>query len=403
MFSFRRHLFFSITLILLLALFAPVAQAMPTDIEGHWAEETIRSLVNLEILNGYPDGTFRPNQSITRAELAKILAVTYNFQPSTKATFSDLDGHWAKDYITALAANNIITGYPDGTYKPERPVTRAEATAIMTRLLKVGLEEEEYTQELTPSFSDVEQDFWAFRQIELAERLGLFPGYFQPEFQPSRTACRADTAWMINKLRKLKTVRGKALDDPADSGLLTVEPEEGETQIALIQPETIVLRNNITTTVENLRKDDNLTIIYGQNGEPAIVKAYGEVNSQDMLGKLSSMLKGKLTPDQVSSILAGDWDQVKESLKGELYNEMINIGLAPGEAESILVQDWEYLDTLGRERLSEALSEYLGITKDLSQAILDRDLDRIKEYAKIELATLALQKILQGGMTPVGT
>lgn len=403
MFSFRHRLILYSLLTLLLLLAAPAVHAMPSDIEGHWAEETIRSLVHLEILNGYPDGTFRPDQSVTRAELAKILAVTYKYKPSNQVEFSDIDGHWAKDYITALAANKIITGYPDGTFRPDRPITRAEIVTMLTRILNVGLQEEEYTQELPSTFSDVDKEFWAFRQIELSARLGILPGYYKPEFQPSRLASRADTAWMINNLRTLKVLRGKVLDNPEGSGLLTVEPEEGEVQIALAQPETIVLRNNITTAVENIRKDDKLTIIFGKNEEPAIIKAYGEVTSNDMLGKLSSMLKGRLTTEEIAAIMAGDWDRVKESLKGELYNEMIEFGLTPSEAESILVQDWEYLDTLSRDRLSEALSEYLGITKDLSRAILDRDIERIKEYGKIELTTLALQKLLEQGLLQNGS
>ena len=123
------------------------------------------------------------------------------------------------------------------------------------------------------------------------------------------------------------------------------------------------------------------------------------MNSNDLLSKISSMIKGRLTADQVASILAGDWDSVKETLQGELYNEMIESGLTTEEAESILVQDWQYLDTLGRDRLSEALSNYLGVTKDLCRAVLDRDIERIKEYAKIELTTVALSKLLEQGLT----
>src|SRR5690554_385230 len=402
MLTLRHRVFIYSLAICLVLLVSPIAQAMPSDLEGHWAESSIRSLVQLEILNGYPDGTFRPDQSITRAELAKILAVTYELESPKESTkqsqFSDTEDHWAKEYIAALSENKIISGYPDGTFQPERPITRAEMVTMLIRLLKVGLEDEEYTQNLSPTFSDVEEDFWAFRQIELGARLKILPGYYQSEFQPSRLASRADTAWMINTMRKLKILRGNVLDLSADSGLLTVEPEEGDVEIALLQPETIILRNDITTSPENITQDDKITIVYNSSEEPAFIKAYGDVNSNDLLGKISSMIKGRLTPDQVATILAGDWDSVKETLKSELYNELVDVGLSAEEAESILVEDWQYLDTLGRDRLSEALSNYLGITKDLSRAVLDRDLDRIKEYAKIELTTIALSKLLEEGL-----
>src|SRR5690606_15215537 len=132
-------------------------------------------------------------------------------------------------------------------------------------------------------------------------------------------------------------LRGKILDNPESSNLLTIEPEEGDSRIVLVQPETIILRNNITTTIENLAQNDKVTIFYNQDKEPAIIKSFGEVNKNDLLSRLSAMVKGRLTPEQISSILAGDWDQVKETIKGELYDELLQFGLTPEEAESILV------------------------------------------------------------------
>ncbi len=397
--SFRKQLFSYLLLLSAVLLVSPVAQGMPSDVKGHWAQGSVNNLIEQGILNGYPDGTFRPDQSITRAELAKTLAVAYGFKASGRQDrFPDTQGHWAQDYITALAQQEIITGYPDGYFKPEAPVTRAEIVTMLTRLLKVGTEEEQYIMEFVPSFPDLEEEHWAFYPVELAARLKILPGYFQPDFHPDRLASRADTAWMLDQLLNLQTVRGKITEHPSGSNLLTIQPEEGELQIVLVPQETVVFRNNITTTADQLTKDDKITIFYNRNQEPAIVKAYGEVTKNDLLGRLSSMVKGRLTTEQIASILAGDWEQVKDGLVGELYNQLLKYGLTPEEAESILIQDWAYLDTIGRDRLAGALSDYLGITRDLSRAILDRDLERIKEYAKIELTALALGQLLGQGL-----
>ncbi|HHT49431.1 MAG TPA: S-layer homology domain-containing protein [Firmicutes bacterium] len=386
------------SLLLLIFLFVtPVVQGMPADIKGHWAEESVKSLIEEEILNGYPDGSFRPDQSITRAELAKTLAVAYGLKGSNQnVQFPDTDQHWAEEYIAALNEAKIITGYPDGNFKPEAPITRAEMVTMLTRLLNVDTGEEQYTIAFAPTFPDLAKDHWAFYQTELAAKLGLLPRYYGPEFSPSRLASRADTAWMLQQLRNLKTVRGQVLDQPeVGTNLVTVQPEEeGEIQIAVIPSEAVVFRNNITTTPEALSKDDQITIFYNRNDEPAVVKAFGEVNQKDLLGRLSALVKGRLTAEQISSILAGNWDDVKEGIKGELYNQLLNIGLTAEEAESILVQDWAYLDTISRDRLASALSAYLGITKDLSGAILSRNWDLIKEYARIELTAMALGRIL---------
>ena len=397
MISLRHRLILSLLLVLVFLFVTPVVQAMPADIAGHWVEDSVKSLIDQGILNGYPDGSFRPDQSISRAELAKTLATAYELKgASREGQFTDTKGHWAEDYIEALAETQIITGYPDGSFKPEAPVTRAEMVVMLTRLLKIGTEEEHYTMEFIPTFPDLTEDYWAFYQIEMAAKLGLLPRYYSPEFTPSRLASRADTAWMLQQLLNLKTVRGQVIDQPeAGTNLITVRPEgDDQIEIAVIPSEAVVLRNNITTTVDTLTKEDQITIYYNRNNEPTVVKAFGEVNKADLLSRLSALVEGRLTTEQIASILAGNWDEVKEGIKGELYNQLLKIGLTAEEAESILVQDWAYLDTISRDRLTSAVSGYLGITRDLSGAILARDWERIKEFARIELTAMALGKIL---------
>jgi hypothetical protein len=389
-------------LLLSLFLIAPAAHGF-SDLEGHWAEETIRNLVRLEILHGYPDKTFRPDQSITRAELAKILAVTFNLKPSSGQTCSDTADHWAKEYAGALVDKKIIIP-ENGAFHPERPVTREEAVTILTRLLNIKHPEEEYTLKVTPSFTDIIEDSAGFAEIELASRLGILPGYYQQEFNPSYLASRADIAWMISRLRQIKTLRGTVLDTNEASGLLTVKPEEGkqEARLVLVGDETVLLRNNISAKAGQVLAGDKLTVFFNPQDKPVFVKAYGEVTQNDLLSRLSAMVKERLTPEQIAAILAGDWESVKDALTGELYNQMLNYGLTPAEAEAILMQDWQYLDLVSRDRLAEALSGYLGITRDLSRALLDRDLERIKEYAKIELITYALGRILDQGPSAPG-
>jgi hypothetical protein len=399
-----RRLFFPVFLVLSLFLIAPAAHGF-SDLEGHWAEKTIKDLVRLEILHGYPDKTFRPDQSITRAELAKILAVTLNLKSSSEQALPDIDDHWAKEYACALVEKKIITA-EKGAFYPERPVTREEAVGMLTRLVNIKHPEEEYTLKVTPSFADITEESPAFAEIELASRLGILPGYYQQKFNPSYLATRADIAWMISRLREIKTLRGTVLDTNEASGLLTVKPEtngvkvdgekdEQEARLVLVNDETVLLRNNITTKPGQVLAGDKLTVFFNPQEKPVFVKAYGEVTQNDLLSRLSAMVKERLTPEQIAAILAGDWDSVKDALTGELYNQMLNYGLTPAEAEAILMQDWAYLDMVSRDRLAEALSGYLGITRDLSRALLDRDLERIKEYAKIELITYALGRILE--------
>ena len=100
-----------------------------------WYNTAVSTLSSMGIITGYPDGTFRPNAAITRAEFAAIAARFDNDGDKTAAKFSDIATHWAKDEISIAYNNGWITGYPDGTFGPQRDITRAETMALVNRVL----------------------------------------------------------------------------------------------------------------------------------------------------------------------------------------------------------------------------------------------------------------------------
>ena len=100
-----------------------------------WYNTAVSTLSSMGIITGYPDGTFRPNAAITRAEFAAIAARFDNDGDKTAAKFSDIATHWAKDVISIAYNNGWITGYPDGTFGPQRDITRAETMTLVNRVL----------------------------------------------------------------------------------------------------------------------------------------------------------------------------------------------------------------------------------------------------------------------------
>ena len=100
-----------------------------------WYNTAVSTLSFMGIITGYPDGTFRPNAAITRAEFAAIAARFDNDGDKTAAKFSDIATHWAKDEISIAYNNGWITGYPDGTFGPQRDITRAETMTLVNRVL----------------------------------------------------------------------------------------------------------------------------------------------------------------------------------------------------------------------------------------------------------------------------
>ena len=100
-----------------------------------WYNTAVSTLNSMGIITGYPDGTFRPNAAITRAEFAAIAARFDNDGDKTAAKFSDIANHWAKDEISIAYNNGWINGYPDGTFGPQRDITRAETMTLVNRVL----------------------------------------------------------------------------------------------------------------------------------------------------------------------------------------------------------------------------------------------------------------------------
>lgn len=106
---------------------------------SHWAAGNINAVLKAGIVNGRSPGYFAPNKFITRAEISKLLTTAYNFKnvtASSAKTFTDTKGHWAESSISVLAANNIATGHDNGSFQPNANAKRAEYTAFVYRSIE---------------------------------------------------------------------------------------------------------------------------------------------------------------------------------------------------------------------------------------------------------------------------
>lgn len=107
---------------------------------GRWSEEPIATLSKANIVQGYEDGTFRPGNNITRAELATIASRFDKLSPITNSKFSDIENHWAKEFINSASEKGWVNGYEDGTFRPNKYMTRAEFVSLVNNVLKRELE-----------------------------------------------------------------------------------------------------------------------------------------------------------------------------------------------------------------------------------------------------------------------
>ncbi|MDI3257129.1 MAG: S-layer homology domain-containing protein [Kyrpidia sp.] len=117
---------------------AVAAAALPSDISNHWAEPQIADWVNKGLIKGYPDGTFKPDDDISRAEFMVLVNAAFGFQGTTDMAYPDVPANaWFYGAVAAAKAAGYITGYEDGTMRPNDPITRAEAAAIIMQVKKL--------------------------------------------------------------------------------------------------------------------------------------------------------------------------------------------------------------------------------------------------------------------------
>ncbi len=136
---------------------------------GDWYNNAISTLSNAGIVSGYPDGTFRPNAPITRAEMAKIIALFAKLDRSLDS-FNDISGHWAEAYIRLAAGNGWIQGYPDGSFRPNRSITRAETMTMINRVLErvPSVEEHLLPYRTMLTFPDCQPGEWYYIAVQEA-------------------------------------------------------------------------------------------------------------------------------------------------------------------------------------------------------------------------------------------
>ena len=162
----------TLLLALVMAVSAMAVPAAAVDTTGRFTdvtdEETLLAVESLRLLgalDGYGDGTFRPNDPVTRAQFAAIACRFEELTEGTK-TFSDVPAdHWAAKYISYAAERGWVGGFTDGTFRPNNYITRAQVAAVTCRLLERNADEkyiEKHFDDLTYTFSDMTEQHFAY-------------------------------------------------------------------------------------------------------------------------------------------------------------------------------------------------------------------------------------------------
>lgn len=171
----------------------------PSDIANHWAAENVKYVYDNQLMNGYEDGTFGVENSITRAEFVTVMArlLGLELDAESASAFGDCNGHWATGYIGALASKGIVGGVADGQFAPDDNITREQIAIILSRAFNlVGAAEEN-------SFADdAEISSWAKAGVYAVLEAGYMKGDDAGNFAPLANATRGEVATVIMRLHQ---------------------------------------------------------------------------------------------------------------------------------------------------------------------------------------------------------
>ncbi|WP_214628022.1 Ig-like domain-containing protein [Paenibacillus agaridevorans] len=169
------------------------------DIAGHWAMKPIGLFSRLEGIRGYQDGTVRGNATMTRAEFSSMLVQLLEIEKTGKKkwSLSDIQSHWAAGAIATLAGHGVINGYADGTFRPDQTISRQE---MVTMLLKL-VNEEALPNKHVRAFADVGNvSPFAVNSVQAAGKAGIIQGYEDGTFRPQNHMRRAEAVVMLLNL-----------------------------------------------------------------------------------------------------------------------------------------------------------------------------------------------------------
>ena len=168
-----------------------------TDINGHWAKNQILDFVSKGYVAGYEDNTFRPENSITRAEFVRVLNQVFKFEEKEGENFTDVNNSdWYYNDVCIGAKAGYIKGYEDGTFRPNSPITREEASKILATVLNLkGDGKLGFTD--SNKISD-----WAKDAVDALSDNGMISGYEDNTFRPNNNITRAESVSLLSRVQK---------------------------------------------------------------------------------------------------------------------------------------------------------------------------------------------------------
>ncbi len=202
---FQKGITLALTIGVSVSMILPASAAMYNDVNWHWAKKDIQKMTDLNVFEGYNDGTFRPNRNITRAEFVQVLMKALGMNRGrASANFSDVSSnHWAAPLIGMADAKNLVEGYPDNEFRPSAHITRAEALSILSKVTLGPAPGNAKIEQILKNYRDgYRVPEWDRAQVAKAIHYDVFKSAFKQSnaVLPYQKVTRGETAYLLNNL-----------------------------------------------------------------------------------------------------------------------------------------------------------------------------------------------------------
>ncbi|HCX61382.1 MAG TPA: hypothetical protein DHU59_02980 [Clostridiales bacterium] len=175
-----------------------VITAKFSDIEGHWAKNWINEAIKLGFVSGYDDGTFKPDRTITRAEFSKLLNGALKTEKKADFNFTDVkSSEWFYDEVRKSVASGFFSGYENNTFRPNNPIKREEVAKVVSSAMTTGGVDGEGAT-LLSDYGTVQE--WAKPSVNAVYNKGYILGYPDKTYQPSKALTRAEAVKIIYEI-----------------------------------------------------------------------------------------------------------------------------------------------------------------------------------------------------------
>lgn len=280
----KNKVLFILSVLLMSISIGSISFASVTDIGNHWAEDDIKQLIKDGKIEGYDDGRFRPDRNITRAEFIKIVNNVFEYEGSEEILFKDVKkSDWFYEDVRKAVASGYIGGYDDNTMRPNRPITREEASKIVA--IACGLDYE--LSDSAMDFKDIDEiGSWSMNYIGVLKDKDYMAGYDDGTFKAKNQITRAETAKLLSNIRRDKIEENKP-----------VKP---------VKPKPFTKDQEFTKIIKDLPNSKDIKTIIVED-KVQIEKA------KKLYGSLTEVEKSKISKNTMDKFL--EVDKKIESLK----------------------------------------------------------------------------------------